>query len=73
MGRYDSSDAEDILNVYLHSYDGPQGTVMSLICGQESRDRPGLDRTTVRGDTLNWCVRRTGQVSLWETSVSLQI
>ncbi len=24
MDRNDSSDAEEILNVYLHSYDGPQ-------------------------------------------------
>ncbi len=24
MDRHDSSDAEDILNVYLHSYDGPR-------------------------------------------------
>ncbi len=52
MDRNDHSDAEEMLNAYLHSYDGPQIQLRACYC-QESRDRPGLDRTTVRGDKLS--------------------
>ncbi len=35
MDRNDSSDAEETLNVYLHSYEQTTDTIMSLLCSQE--------------------------------------
>ncbi len=41
MDRNDSSDAEDILNVYLHSYDGPQ--IQLWACYSAKRAGTGQD------------------------------
>ncbi len=49
MDCNDCSDAEEISNVSSHH----SHTIMSLLFGQESRDRPGLGRTTVRGHKLS--------------------
>lgn len=50
MDHNDRSETEEIVNVYLDS----SHIIMRLLCGQDSRDRPGLDRT-VRDDKYGLC------------------
>lgn len=69
MDSNDSSDTEEIVSVYLHLW-WTTDTIMNLLCSQKKRDRPRLDRTTIKGEKLT-CVSRTTQVSWWETIVTL--
>ncbi len=41
MDRNDSSEAEEVLNVYLHSYDRPQ--IKLWACYADKRAGPGQD------------------------------
>ncbi len=61
MDRNDSSDAEEILNAYLHSYDGPQ--IQLWACYSAKRAGTGQDLTKQRSEETNWIDVR-GQLGL---------
>ncbi len=52
MDRNDSSDAEDILNAYLHPYDGPQ--IQLWACYSAKRAGTGQDSTKQRSEETHW-------------------